>query len=342
MRVFLSWSGIRSRQVAARLRDWLVDVMPVVVQPWMSDADIAAGKRWGREIDAQLAASSFGVVCLTASNQTAPWLLFEAGALAKSVSESNVCPYLIDLDPKDLSPGPLTQFQAKHADERGTRELLHAINKSLGSDAFEEKRLEKHFEKWWPELESELQHLAPEPTSPAPERSSDDMLAEVLQIARHIDTVEVPPGGWVAVYDEITHINDAISALHGRGRPDHRQIVGRQQFRISVEYARASGGIATTSVPIAAEYSVFDALTAVWHRLQGTDSALHPPAFTYMWDWVLARSRDHIPLIAGGHVLQLPAIGVLGGERKWVAERLQTPLLNDADWLSLVRGEPQV
>jgi hypothetical protein len=170
--------------------------MPVVVQPWMSEADIAAGKRWGRELDGQLAETSFGIVCLTGSNQTAPWLLFEAGALAKSVSEANVCPYLIDLEPKDLTPGPLTQFQCKQADKEGTWGVLRSINTALADTAFDEGWLRKHFEKWWPELETALRVLPPDAESSPIRRSADEMLIEVLEIARRLDTVEMPTGGW--------------------------------------------------------------------------------------------------------------------------------------------------
>lgn len=46
MRVFVSWSGERSREVAKAFRDWLPLVLHYA-EPWVSDADIEAGGTMG-------------------------------------------------------------------------------------------------------------------------------------------------------------------------------------------------------------------------------------------------------------------------------------------------------
>jgi hypothetical protein len=96
MRVFISWSGETSRDVALALRDWLPGVINSV-RPFVSTKDIYAGSRWQMEIAAQLEATNFGIVCVTRANQSAPWLNFEAGALAKAVESSSVVPLAIGL-----------------------------------------------------------------------------------------------------------------------------------------------------------------------------------------------------------------------------------------------------
>ena len=145
MKVFLSWSGEPSKAVAAALRDWLPQVIQSV-EPWTSQSDIAAGQRWGKEVGEALEASRFGVICVTPANTEAPWLTFEAGAMASSWDDAYVCPYLHGLAIADLPDGPLTQFQAKLADESGTRDLLRAINAASGEGRLTDATLDKAFE----------------------------------------------------------------------------------------------------------------------------------------------------------------------------------------------------
>ena len=65
---------------------------------------------------------------MTRENLNTPWLLFEAGALAKSMQDGRVVPLLLDLDFKEIS-GPLSQFQAKKADGTGIKELASSLDK---------------------------------------------------------------------------------------------------------------------------------------------------------------------------------------------------------------------
>jgi hypothetical protein len=185
VKVFVSWSGERSRIVAAALRDWLPDVIQGV-QPWMSAADIEAGARWGRRVQEELSASAFGIICVTPENQIAPWLLFEAGALAKSVDDSLVVPYLIDLTPTQLSAGPLTQFQAKRAAKSETLEIVTALNSAMKDAALPQEKIIRAFERWWPDLESCLTRLPPPENNAEQSRTNEDMLAEILLTLREI------------------------------------------------------------------------------------------------------------------------------------------------------------
>jgi hypothetical protein len=66
MKVFLSWSGDTSKAIASALHDWLRFVFPEVIW-WMSDRDIQAGQRWADELDRQLEATNFGILCLVPS-----------------------------------------------------------------------------------------------------------------------------------------------------------------------------------------------------------------------------------------------------------------------------------
>ena len=111
MKIFLSWSGDRSGAVAAAFREWLPNVIQAL-QPWLSSANIDQGTRWSSEVAAQLQETRVGIICLTPENISAPWLLFESGALSKTLAQTHVCTYLIGLEPTDLG-WPLAMFQGE-------------------------------------------------------------------------------------------------------------------------------------------------------------------------------------------------------------------------------------
>lgn len=121
----------------------------------MSEHDIGPGKRWGIELSTELEASNFGILCLTPENITAPWLLYEAGALAKLVAESRVVPYLL-FNPNVI--GPLSQFQGVNADNEGTLKLVNGINQ-LSDNPLPNDRIARIFERAWPDLEREIETI---------------------------------------------------------------------------------------------------------------------------------------------------------------------------------------
>lgn len=110
-KVFISWSGERSRELAQALHGWIPLVLHNV-EPWLSEADIEAGERWAEVVAKELSDSNFGVICVTRENVASPWILFEAGALAKTMQGSRVIPLLLDLEFTDIT-GPLAQFRPR-------------------------------------------------------------------------------------------------------------------------------------------------------------------------------------------------------------------------------------
>jgi len=158
MQILISWSGNKSKAVATALREWLPYVFQTVI-PWMSAADIGAGQRWGKELSERLEETNFGILCITEESLKAPWLLFEAGALSKSLEESRIVPYLIDVVPENLANSPLSQFQAVTADKKGTKKMLKGISESNKENFQQESVFEQVFEVWWPKLEPKLKNL---------------------------------------------------------------------------------------------------------------------------------------------------------------------------------------
>lgn len=153
MKIFISWSGPDSLEIAKVLRDWIPNVIQVA-EPYVSAEDIDKGTRWATDISKELDDSSYGIICLTKSNINAPWINFEAGALGKKVDKSRVSPFLFKIKPSEVT-GPILQFQSTRSDDKNDiLKLISSINKQAGF--LSEDRLIKSFEQWWPSLENEL------------------------------------------------------------------------------------------------------------------------------------------------------------------------------------------
>jgi hypothetical protein len=183
MKIFISWSGNRSKSVASLLKQWLADVLQGD-QIFMSEHDIGAGSRWLLELNNELETSHFGIICVTPENLDAPWLLFEAGALSKAVKLARVVPYLLDVKITDIV-GPLAQFQGVEADEIGTYKLLGSIN-SARELRLADDQLSRAFEKWWPDLRKQLGDIPLPSEKIHAQRSDRALLEEMLQLLRNV------------------------------------------------------------------------------------------------------------------------------------------------------------
>lgn len=190
IKVFLSWSGERSKKTAEALWSWLPDVLQHI-NPWLSSLDISAGRRGVREITDELSETNFGIICTTPENQTSTWINFEAGALSKQVENGYVVPFLIGMKTADLI-SPLSQFQAiiGHSED-DVQKLLFDINDASGILAIPRERLERAFQKSWPDFENAMKGISTSsPRGHSPnmvQRSEADMTEEILLIARQLD-----------------------------------------------------------------------------------------------------------------------------------------------------------
>ncbi len=187
MRIFLTWSGDISRAVATALHEWI----PLVLQriePFLSSEDIRKGARWQQEIASQLDTAKFAIVCLTRDNLSAPWIHFEAGAVSKQLNAGKVTALLIGISAAAVV-GPLAQFQHTTASKADMRKLLAEMNLQLGAYALSDDQLSKTFERFWPDMETRLLEAnAGQSSTRSPKRSSDEILAEILDISRHNST----------------------------------------------------------------------------------------------------------------------------------------------------------
>lgn len=182
-RVFLSWSGDLSKEVALVLKRWLPCVLHSI-KTFMSAEDIAKGSPWSLELGSELEKLSFCVVCVTSENFKAPWLNFEAGALSRSLSKSRVAPVMFGISPRDIS-GPLKLFQSTEFERDEIFRLLKSINNfSDPSEVVPENILNASFEKFWPDLEASIRNIEAEEFVRADARETPEILRELVELNR--------------------------------------------------------------------------------------------------------------------------------------------------------------
>ena len=155
MKVFFFFLGDLSPKIAELLKKW-IPCMIQSVEVFFSPEDIEKGDNWDRAISTQLSECKYGIICLTSENTNAPWVNFEAGAIAKTL-DSKVAALMIDIKPSDLR-GPLSRYQATKFEKGDFYQLILAINNTL-EVSLEDKILENAFDAMWPALEIEINHI---------------------------------------------------------------------------------------------------------------------------------------------------------------------------------------
>jgi hypothetical protein len=155
MKVFISWSGPRS------------------------------------QVGTELEVTKFGISCLTRDNLLEPWILFEAGALAKSTKTSRVVPLLLDLELQDVQY-PLGQFQAKKVGKEGLLDIVKSINQTAIDEGVQEalppERLNRQFTTLWPDFDSRLKAI-PQNTTEKKSRDQREILEELVSSVRGLETL---------------------------------------------------------------------------------------------------------------------------------------------------------
>jgi len=152
MKIFLSWSGEVSHEVAKQLHSWLPCVLQGV-ETFLS-SDISKGDRWSDVVAEELKEAHYGIICVTPFNIHRPWMNFEAGGLSRVISRAHVVPFLFQVHPEELD-GPLSQFQSTVYGKDDVLALVRSINREM-QPSLNPEVLERTFEKWWDDLDRAL------------------------------------------------------------------------------------------------------------------------------------------------------------------------------------------
>ncbi|MCK5000107.1 MAG: toll/interleukin-1 receptor domain-containing protein [Anaerohalosphaera sp.] len=195
MKVFISWSGDISKKLAEELQTWLNGIIQAVT-PYVSSQDIEKGELWDANITQELSDTNIGILCLTRDNLTAPWILFEAGAIAKSAKNARVCPILFGALKKTDLNLPLSRYQGIYFNEKEIKELLVTINSAIEKSSGPQQSLptatlDMLFKTLWPQLEEKVAEIIKASTVAGPTepvRSQQDTLDEMLTLLRKMSS----------------------------------------------------------------------------------------------------------------------------------------------------------
>ena len=152
MKIFVSWSGELSRKIAESIKKWLPCFIQAV-DVFFSPDDIEKGENWDSKISKELADCKFGIICLTTDNVTAPWINFEAGAIAKAL-DSRVATLMININPSEIK-GPLSRYQGTKIEKDDFYQLIDNINKQCDTPVNQDV-LKNIFSGLWDKMSEEI------------------------------------------------------------------------------------------------------------------------------------------------------------------------------------------
>lgn len=167
MKIFLSWSGNRSKEIALLLKKFLEGLFRNDVNVWMSHESITYGSMSIQEIHTALINSDKCIALITEDNISSPWIMYEAGTImgqnsANTVKANNrdiIIPILFD-DISDLKfvGNPLNQFQRLQYNRKTMLRLVKQFNGATRSFT-EDDILEKQFSLNWSALNKEIKAI---------------------------------------------------------------------------------------------------------------------------------------------------------------------------------------
>lgn len=259
MKLFLSWSGSLSNAIAREFRTWLPMILQHV-EPYISSSDINKGARWATDIAGELEASHFGVIFITPDNTESAWIMFEAGALTKSVTKAAVVPLLFDVSPADLRDSPLLQFQMSQFNKDEIKRLVDSINTASGDQALEDVTLSPLFETLWPQLSDKVEKAiakskkeAAKKAPPTAQQEKDVLHASVEEALVNTRNILKAMAGYEEMLADRASVSQSISRLERNAFEVAVKTAGQLsvlagEIQASILFADSDGEAALTAV----------------------------------------------------------------------------------------------
>ena len=185
MRVFISWAGEQSKQVANVLRRWLPTLLQST-RPFVSTWDIETGADWLAKLKEAFGQHAIIIVCGTKESIASPWVLFETGAISRS-EKSRLITLLCNITEQDLVRHPLSSFQHMKIEKEAVHKLLLELNDREDEARVDPGVIEKTLDTFWPEFVSEINGvLAKGPETAEREITVKETLGEILRTVQSL------------------------------------------------------------------------------------------------------------------------------------------------------------
>lgn len=192
IKIFLSWSGDKSKKLANVFKTYVADILPKV-DFYFSPDDLKGGEKWRQSIEEGLNNNTYGIIFLTPSNLTSKWIYFEAGAISKSTKQAKILPFLYKIDINELGQ-PFSDYQCKSFSADSILTTILEIN-DCQSEVYQlpSETIKRNFNRLSNEIETETKNIntineVMENSEPQIEDASlldsEDKLNEILQIMR--------------------------------------------------------------------------------------------------------------------------------------------------------------
>jgi hypothetical protein len=196
MKIFISWSGKQSEEVAKKVKEFIFSFVDEgKLDIFVSSQDIEGGSKWENVLAGELKDTDFSIICLNKSNYFQPWVLYEAGAISKNNDTTSVVPLLFKMEPGEIpSNNPLSKFQAvSFFKEERVYSLVKLILDKAGL-TIPEKILKHTFETEYKKYSKEINKTIEEnkldedkKDTKKSKSDTDKILEELLEYSRNQD-----------------------------------------------------------------------------------------------------------------------------------------------------------
>jgi hypothetical protein len=151
---------------------------------------------------------------------------------------------------------------------------------------------------------------------------------------------------WTIALDDIGFIKNAVRKLLDAqteveiARMTSQPLAGTTKWiKIRVEYPSKYNVDRDEFLEISSDQNIQNVLNDIYFLLQESkDSSFKPKGYTYLWDWVLIRKKDNLPLVIKGIQDRVRALDIFSDGETWQVVKLNEPLLNKAERFNLNRG----